>query len=205
MKKAVIYIHGKGGNAAEAEHYFPLFPDAEVMGFSYHAQTPWEAVKEFSEHFTQLEAQFDSIVLIANSIGACFALNALSGRKIQRAYFISPVVNMERLILDMMQWAGVSEEELRKQGTIETAFGETLSWAYLTWVRSHPITWKIPTAILYGSDDSLQSMETIRTFAEEIGAELTVMPHGEHWFHTEEQMRFLDNWLMGAAAKAAEH
>jgi hypothetical protein len=28
------------------------------------------------------------------------------------------------------------------------------------------------------------------------GAELTVMEEGEHWFHTDEQMRFLDNWVM---------
>jgi len=28
------------------------------------------------------------------------------------------------------------------------------------------------------------------------GAELTVMEEGEHWFHTDEQMRFLDNWIM---------
>ncbi len=27
------------------------------------------------------------------------------------------------------------------------------------------------------------------------GAELTVMPNGEHWFHTEEQMQFLDRWI----------
>lgn len=25
--------------------------------------------------------------------------------------------------------------------------------------------------------------------------DLTVMPGGEHWFHTDKQMRFLDNWL----------
>ena len=30
---AVLYIHGKGGNAAEAEHYRSLLPDAEVIGF----------------------------------------------------------------------------------------------------------------------------------------------------------------------------
>ena len=24
---------------------------------------------------------------------------------------------------------------------------------------------------------------------------LTVMEGGEHWFHTEEQMRFLDEWI----------
>lgn len=31
--------------------------------------------------------------------------------------------------------------------------------------------------------------------AETCGASLTVMENGEHWFHTEEQMRFLDNWI----------
>ena len=38
MKNIVIYVHGKGGSAAEAEHYRQLFPDSEVIGFDYHAQ-----------------------------------------------------------------------------------------------------------------------------------------------------------------------
>ena len=32
-------------------------------------------------------------------------------------------------------------------------------------------------------------------FARRIGASLTVMEDGEHWFHTDEQMRFLDGWI----------
>ena len=32
-------------------------------------------------------------------------------------------------------------------------------------------------------------------FAKTHDAELTVMEEGEHWFHTDEQMRFLDNWI----------
>ena len=35
----------------------------------------------------------------------------------------------------------------------------------------------------------------VRAFAEKTGAVLTVMPGGEHWFHTDEQMRFLDDWI----------
>lgn len=114
---------------------------------------------------------------------------------IDKAYFISPVVNMEKLIDNMMMWAGVSEEELAEKLEIPTEFGETLSWNYLTYVRTHPISWHVPTRILYGEHDNLTSMETISAFAEKIGAELTVMPEGEHWFHTEEQMRFLDRWI----------
>ncbi|SHK90194.1 hypothetical protein SAMN05216582_12334 [Selenomonas ruminantium] len=32
-------------------------------------------------------------------------------------------------------------------------------------------------------------------FAEKHQAGLTVMEGGEHWFHTEEQMAFLDAWI----------
>jgi hypothetical protein len=31
---------------------------------------------------------------------------------IEKALFISPILNIERLILDMMQWANVTEKEL---------------------------------------------------------------------------------------------
>ena len=89
----------------------------------------------------------------------------------------------------------VSENELSERGEIETDFGETLSWEYLCYVREHPIKWHIPTEILYGGKDNLTSLETVTAFAERTGAGLTVMPDGEHWFHTEEQMRFLTEWL----------
>ena len=49
--------------------------------------------------------------------------------------------------------------------------------------------------ILYGDKDNLTSLETISAFAKQHDVELTVMPDGEHWFHTEEQMRFLDDWI----------
>lgn len=32
MSRLVIYIHGKGGNAKEAEHYKLLFPKNDVIG-----------------------------------------------------------------------------------------------------------------------------------------------------------------------------
>ena len=41
----------------------------------------------------------------------------------------------------------------------------------------------------------MQSIDTIMAFANNCGADLTVMENGEHWFHTEEQMKFLDEWI----------
>lgn len=36
MKNAVIYVHGKGGNAEEADHYKQFFDDSfEIIGFDY--------------------------------------------------------------------------------------------------------------------------------------------------------------------------
>ncbi|MBR0162172.1 MAG: alpha/beta hydrolase [Oscillospiraceae bacterium] len=196
MNEVVLYIHGKGGCAGESEHYKPLFPECEVIGLDYQTFTPWETGKKIREAVTKLNDEYDSITLIANSIGAFFSMNAGINTMIRCAYFISPVVDMEQLILNMMSWAGVTEKELEEKGVIPTTFGEDLSLNYLCYVREHPVCWTVPTRILYGSQDNLTSYETIAAFAKTHGAELTVMEEGEHWFHTEEQMRFLDNWII---------
>ena len=197
MKKGMIFIHGKGGNAGEADHYRGLFPAYDVAGFDYKSETPWDAKEEFVQFYDSFCEDHDHVSIIANSLGAFFSLNAWGDRTIEKAYFISPIVNMEKLISDMMQWANVTEEQLKEQGRIETDFGETLSWEYLSWVRNHPVSWNIPTRILYGGKDHMQSIETSRAFAEQIGSDVTVMEDGEHWFHTEEQMAFLDRWILG--------
>ena len=195
MRRLVIYVHGKGGSAEEAEHYRSLFEESDVIGIDYKAQTPWEAQKEFSCFYDLHGSEYDSVILIANSIGAFFSMNALAEKQITQAFFISPIVNMEKLITDMMMWSNVTETELRGKGQIRTDFGETLSWEYLCYVREHPIEWNIPTCILYGEKDNLTSKETVSAFADRIGAPLTVMKDGEHWFHTAAQMEFLDNWI----------
>ena len=198
MKHRIVYVHGRGGGAAEAEHYARLFPGCEVVGFDYRAQTPREARDEFPRFFGALRSNCGSPTLIANSIGAFFSMTSLSVEHVDCALFISPVVDMEKLILNMLEWAGITEAELRARKLIPTDFGESLSWDYLCDVRSHPLQWSVPTRILYGDRDNLTSMETVSAFAARIGARLTVMPGGEHWFHTPEQMRFLDEWIRGS-------
>ncbi len=215
---AILYIHGKGGSATESEHYKPLFPDNEVIGLDYQTFTPWEtgkgrsseshqaclngrvvteldAVKEIRIAAEELKGKYENVILIANSIGAFFSMNADIDNMIQKAYYISPIVDMEKLIADMMKWANVTEQELESKGIVHTDFGEDLSWKYLCYVKSHPIEWRVPTQILYGSNDHLTSIDTITDFANKHQATLTIMKNGEHWFHTEDQMLFLDNWI----------
>ena len=196
MENAIVYIHGKGGSADEAARYASVFRDCDVIGFDYKAQTPQQTREEFPAFFDRVIREHTSVSVLANSIGAFYAMHSLADMQITKAYFISPVVDMENLICNMMRQSDVTEDKLRSEGEIVTFFGETLSWGYLSYVRENPISWHIPTHILYGGKDELTPPDIMTGFAEGIGASLTVMDDGEHWFHTEEQMRFLVNWLL---------
>ena len=162
----IVYVHGKSGSAGESEHYKPLFPNDEVIGLDYHTFSPWETGVEIRAAVDELARKHEDICLIANSIGAFFSMNAGLDGLIQKAREI-----------------------------IHTEFGEDLSWEYLSYVRSHPIKWNVPTQILFGEKDQLTSLATMKDFVEKYHAGLTVMENGEHWFHTEEQMAFLDDWI----------
>ena len=174
---AVLYIHGKDGNASESEHYKPLFPDCEVSGLDYKAFSPWETGREIHEAVKELKTRHENIILIANSIGAFFCMNAGIEGMIQKAYFISPVVDMEKLR------------------------GVELTGEWLHYVRTCPVGWNVPTHILYGNNDNLIPFETLGDFAKEHNFTLVVMENGEHWFHTEEQMAFLDDWIRKCETK----
>ena len=193
--KAVLYIHGKGGSADEAGHYKSLFPSCAVIGLDYKGAAPWEAGREIRKAIREIRGDCDGVILIANSIGAFFSMNADVENDVTHAFFVSPIVDMEKLITDMMGRAGVTETELRERGVVPTEFGEDLSWEYLCYVRNHPVRWNVPTDILYGSGDDLTSVDTITAFAQAHHASLTVLDDGEHWFHTKEQMEFLDCWI----------
>lgn len=195
MDRVILYVHGKGGNAAEAERYRKNCPDYDIVGVNYSGDFPEDIQIQISVVYDELREKYDRISVIAESIGAYFAMLSLQMRKIEKALFISPILDMENLILDMLRWANAAESDLCREGEILTAFGETLSWKYLCYVREHPIVWNIPTAILYAGHDHLTSRKAVDDFVKHHDATLTVMEDGEHWFHTEEQTAFLDDWM----------
>ena len=199
MKNVVIYIHGKYGTAEETEYYRKFFNEADIIGFEYTSEYPWDFQKEFSNFIDNIYIKYKKISIIANSIGAYFTMLSLTNKNIEKAFFIFPIVDMEKLIIDMMLSENIKEEELHKKKEIKTSFGEILSWKYLTFVRKNPIEWNIPTYILYGENDDLTSYETILNFTNKSKANLTIMKGGEHWFHTDEQIEFLDNWIKNIA------
>ena len=204
-RKKIIYIHGKGGNSSESEQYKNFF-DCEIVGIDYNEYRAWLAKEIILKKYLEIKTTCSEFEIIANSIGAYFAMLAFENEQnsIKRAYFISPIVDMEKIIINMMSRAGVSEEDLKTKGEIEIDFGEKLSWEYLKFVREYPLKWNVPTEILYGSEDFLTSFETIQAFSESHNCYLTVMNGGEHWFHTPEQMNFLTQWLKSLKNKKGE-
>lgn len=139
---------------------------------------------------------FRGISLFANSLGAYFSLLAYKSYPLENCLFLSPVLDMERLIKNMMKRADVSEEMLQKERKIQTPAGQTLDWDYYSFVKAHPVDqWNTPTAILYGSKENLTEWDVVDRFVKGFHADLTVLDGSEHYFHTEEQLNFFKCWL----------
>ena len=118
VENAIIYIHGKYGTAEEAEYYKKFFNETDIIGFKYTSEYPWNFQKEFSKFFDDISEKYKKISIIANSIGAYFTMISLFNKHIEKAFFISPIVDMEKLIINMMILQNITEEELYKKKEI---------------------------------------------------------------------------------------
>ncbi len=195
MNKALLYIPGKGGSSQEVEQYKPFFMNYFCCGVDFDYSMPEKAKDIILNAFNDLSERYEKISVLANSIGAYFSMLALQKSSVEKAFFISPILDMEKLIIDMMTYEGITEKELFEKGEINTNYGEKISCEYLRYVRNNHIKWNADTYILYGEKDNLTSQETVDDFMKKHNAKLTIMKDGEHWFHTPEQMEFLYNWL----------
>jgi pimeloyl-ACP methyl ester carboxylesterase len=158
----------------------------------------WNCVSDLSSVMSYARTLSDNISLFACSMGAYFSLLAYKDQPLEQALFLSPVLSMERIILNMMTWAGISEERLKTEKEIKTPAGETLYWDYYSYVKSNPVErWDVPTSILYGSDDNICQYDVISEFVKRFNCSLQVLEHGEHYFHTNEQLRYFREWVKG--------
>ena len=204
-ERGYLFLHGQMGHKEEAESFAQVvcprgfqvlsidLPGHGARRDRGEALAPWTAVPDIRAALDWAERRWKATGLRANSIGAYFAMLAFAAP--ERALLVSPILDMEGLILTMMGWAGVTEEQLREQGEIPTSFGQTLSWNYLCWVRAHPVhRWTCPVCILYGSGDHMTPRRTVDEYVRRHDARLTVLEGGEHWFHTPEQLAAQREW-----------
>ncbi|MDR0293772.1 MAG: alpha/beta hydrolase [Oscillospiraceae bacterium] len=156
----------------------------------------WNGVHDLKVIGDYVFSKWDTVCLYGSSLGAYFSLLAYKDLPLRKCVFLSPVLDMERVIRNMMAGVNISEHDLREKQEIPALMGETLYWDYYCYVRDHPIDkWNVPTSILYGSGDAITEYEVVRGFTKRFNCDLTVLEGSEHWFHTERQLRFLDTWL----------
>lgn len=83
MKKAMLYIHGKGGNHLEAEGYKKNCIGYDMIGVDYKDDFPWIVESQIQSVYETVQRKYDQISVIANSIGAYFAMHTLQNCKIE--------------------------------------------------------------------------------------------------------------------------
>lgn len=151
--------------------------------------------RELEELLDYARQRYEEVSFFGCSMGAYFGLLAYGDRPIERAWFLSPVTDMEELIRGLMAQFGITEDALAEKKVIPTPF-ETLFWDYYAYVKTHPIrAWPHPTHILRGEGDTLCPRAGAEAFADRFGCTLTEQPGGEHWFHTSEELAFYREWL----------
>ena len=203
-----IYVHGKMSQKEEAEGFAEIAvrKGYQVISFDLpeHGERKTEdysCTVQNAVHDLELISDFvfskwRNVSLFGGSIGAYFSLVAYRELKFDKCLFLSPILDMENLIQSMMKWFNVTEELLREKQEIATPMGETLSWPYYAFVRENPIVkWNNPTYILYGANDNLTPRNIVDAFVVNFDCLLDVLENGEHYFHTQDQIEVVNQWL----------
>jgi pimeloyl-ACP methyl ester carboxylesterase len=203
-----IYVHGKLSSKEDAEDFsekavprgyqvlsFDLPEHGDRKGEDYPCMV-WNGIRDLGTIGNYVLNNWNDIYLFGSSLGAHFSLLAYKDFPIRKCLFLSPVLDMERLIQNMMKWSYVTEQDLKEKQEILTSMGETIYWDYYCYVIDNPIIkWGVPTAILYGSEDNITEREVVERFVKQFNCAMTVLEGGEHWFHTAQQIAFYEKWL----------
>src|SRR5699024_8993303 len=81
-------------------------------------------VRDLLSIMNYAKSRWKHISLFANSIGAYFSLLAYQSELLDKAWFLSPVVDMQRIIKNIMLQFDITEERLKREQTISTPIGQ---------------------------------------------------------------------------------
>ncbi|MBP1927189.1 alpha-beta hydrolase superfamily lysophospholipase [Sedimentibacter acidaminivorans] len=202
-----IHVHGKMSSKEYAEDFAKIANSKGIQTLSFdlpeHGERKdndyrcdiWNGMRDLSAIADYAFSYWKNISLFACSLGAYFSLNTYADRKFTKCLFQSPVLDMEYLIKQMFIWFDVTEERLCIEKEIPTPI-DTLRWDYYQYVKEHPIEkWNIPTLILYGAKDNLQSVDVIQKFVKAHDCKLTISQDSEHPFIENEDIKIVRAWL----------
>ena len=113
-RNVYLYLHGKNGCKEEAERFAATaceagwqvlaidLPEHGARENSPERLLPWVAVPEIEAVYARMKPVWAHIRLYGVSIGAWLAMQALQGDAPEQALLVSPVVDMEALITNML-------------------------------------------------------------------------------------------------------
>lgn len=208
--RIVIAVHGNQSNKADVPIEIlanaALTKGFQVLSFDLpkHGDRVNEAtlcevqtcVEELRIIMQYAKTNWKHISLFANSMGAYFSLLAYPSEPLEKAFFLSPVVDMQRIIENMMMSFSITEEQLERQRIVSTPMGQDLYWDYYCFVKKHPvIKWSVPTYILKGDNDDLCESNVVVQFTERFSCKLNIAKEAGHYFHTPTELFELNKWL----------
>ena len=175
-EKVFLFVHGLYGRKEEALAFAEIaVPKGyQVLGIDLPVERkPWEVLPLLNEVRDYLYETWESVSVRANSIGSWLSLLAFQSKGLEQALCVSPILDMKKFIEGMP-----SRED-----------------DYYEWVINNPIIhWNAPTYLLRPETDLFVSKEVDHDFISHHQCKVTIMPDGEHWFHTPEQLVFLKAW-----------
>lgn len=202
-----IHVHGKMSAKEYAADFAEIAAERGFQTLSFdlpehgeRAGEPdrcdiWNGIRDLNIIADWVFSKWNDVSLFACSLGAYFSLNAYAGRPFKRCLFQSPVVDMAYLVQQMMTWFDVTEARLEAEKEIATPI-DPLRWDYFQYVKAHPIEmWPIPTAILYGGKDALQSRAVLDAFAGRFHCTLTVSAESDHPFMQPGDDEIVRKWI----------
>ena len=207
-KKVYIYLHGKMGCKENAKHFadiaiargyqvisFDLPEHGERKNEDYPIMA-WNSVKDLKCISNYVISNWKDISLYACSLGAYFSLLAYKDINFKKCLFQCPLLNMEKLIENMMKWFNVTEEQLKREKEVATPMNEILYYDYWIYSKENPVDiWCSKTYLLYPSKDALTERSTIDDFVNRNSVQLTILDGAEHYFTEDKYLEQLEVWL----------
>ena len=179
--KVFLFVHGHGGNKEEAQAFAEVVNPLgyQVIGIDLPVMEMPEKVMALLSDVTQyLKQNYHSVNVRANSIGCWFSMLAFQEGGLDKALFVSPLLDMKSFI----ECADHKDER------------------YYEWVLSHPIErWNTETFILRPRRDAVVAEKVYDSFLSQYPCQVEIVENGEHWFHTAEQLEILRQWEYKAA------
>jgi putative alpha/beta hydrolase len=144
------------------------------------AFTPMDASPEVRAFARLARSQSTEVSLLANSIGAYFSLCDTPAGTFERAWMVSPLLDLEYYIRDIMAEYSVTDEQLEAQTVIDTPRG-VLERSYLRFVEEHPARLNAPSWIIRGDQDEVVPLNALSRFVGAPGVELVQVEGGQHF------------------------